>query len=209
MDYILFIKCIVSGFLLAAPIGPVNLICIRRTLSDGRVTGLIVGMGAAIADALYGYVAATGLSSLTTFILHYGTVFRWGGGVFVIYLGIRTFRAAPRSSTTAPEENSSYSLYRLFTGIFFLTLTNPVTVFAFIAAFSSLGIAMLVTNFFTTVLATAGVFIGSGLWWITLTSIVCLFRTRMTPNVILRVNKVAGIIIILIGLASLETKISL
>ncbi len=163
MNYILFIKCLVSGFLLAAPIGPVNLICIRRTLNDGRVAGLVVGMGAAIADALYGYVAATGLSTITTFILHYGTVFRWGGGIFVIYLGLRTFHAAPRNSTATRKKNSDHRLYRLFTEIFLLTITNPVTVFAFIAVFSSLGIAMLVTNFFTTALATGGVLPGSAL----------------------------------------------
>lgn len=209
MDYILLIKCIVSGFLLAAPIGPVNLICIKRTLSDGRNAGLIVGMGAALADALYGYAAAAGLSAVTDFIFHYETAFRWGGGLFVIYLGLRTFRAAPRSSTTAAEKNSDHSLTKLFTGVFLLTLTNPLTVFAFIAAFSSLGIAMLVTNFFTTVLATFGVLIGSALWWITLTSIVCLGRDRITPSVIAQINKVAGIIIILIGIASLEIKFSL
>lgn len=201
MDYSLFIKCIISGFLLAAPIGPVNLICIRQTLSEGRLPGLIVGLGAAMADAVYGYAAAAGLSVLTAFILHYNTAFRWGGGLLIIYLGVRAFRTTPHSP--ANENTPTKSLYKLFAGVFFLTLANPVTVFTFIAVFSSFGIALLVTNLFTTALAASGVFVGSALWWILLTSIVCLFRNRVTPSVIGKVNKIAGIIIILLGIASI------
>jgi threonine/homoserine/homoserine lactone efflux protein len=201
MNDILLMKCIISGFLLAAPIGPVNLICIRSTLSEGRATGLVVGMGAAVADALYGWAAAAGLSVLTAFILHYNVAFHWGGGLFIIYLGFVTFRAAPRN--TADDKNPVRSLYSLFAGIFLLTLTNPVTVFTFIAVFSSFGIAVLATDLFTTALAALGVFIGSALWWITLTSIVSLFRNRITPHSIGRINKIAGIIIILLGVASL------
>jgi threonine/homoserine/homoserine lactone efflux protein len=202
MNDILLFKCMISGFLLAAPIGPVNLICIRYTLSEGRISGLIAGMGAALADVLYGSAAAAGLSVLTAFVLHYSVAFRFGGGLFIMYLGFRTFHADPQSKSNG--NRSGRSLYSLFTGVFLLTLTNPVTVFTFIAIFSSFGIAVLVTDPFTTALAALGVFIGSALWWITLTSIVCLFRSRVTPSSIVRINKIAGIIIILLGVASLS-----
>lgn len=201
MNDILLIKCIISGFLLAAPIGPVNLICIRYTLSEGRVLGLIVGMGAAFADVLYGCAAAAGLSVLTDFILKYDIAFRWIGGLFIIFLGFSAFRATPQN--TSDEKNPEPSLYSLFAGVFLLTLTNPVTIFTFIAIFSSFGIAVLVTDLFTTALAALGVFIGSALWWITLTSIVCLFRSKVTPRVIVRINKIAGIIIMLLGVVSI------
>ncbi len=201
MDTILLFKCIVSGFLLAAPIGPVNLICIRYTLSEGRMAGLMVGMGAALADSLYGAAAAAGLSMLTAFIAQYDAVFRWGGGVFILLLGIATFRAQPKS--TADNNNSKHSLYKRCAGVFLLTLTNPVTIFTFIAVFSSFGIAILVTDLSTTLLASVGVFIGSALWWSALTSIVCLFHSRVTPHMIVRTNKIAGIIIILLGIASI------
>ena len=201
MNDILLIKCIISGFLLAAPIGPVNLICIRYTLSEGRVLGLIVGMGAAFADVLYGCAAAAGLSVLTDFILKYDVAFRWIGGLFIIFLGFSAFRATPQN--TSDEKNPERSLYSLFAGVFLLTLTNPVTIFTFIAIFSSFGIAVLVTDLFTTALAALGVFIGSALWWITLTSIVCLFRSKVTPRVIVRINKIAGIIIMLLGVVSI------
>ncbi len=200
MDLILLIKCILSGFFLAAPIGPVNLICIRRTLTDGYIAGLAVGMGAALADTLYGYAAAAGLSFITEFITHYHTPFRLGGGAFIIYLGLKTRRARPQD--LCPVRNSP-NLYRLFAGIFLLTLTNPITVFAFMALFSSLGIAVLVTDFLTTLLAACGVFIGSTLWWLTLTGVVHLFRSRVTPCTLIRINKIAGTIIILLGIVSL------
>jgi threonine/homoserine/homoserine lactone efflux protein len=201
MNTILFTKCIISGFLLAAPIGPVNLICIRYTLSEGRFSGLIVGLGAALADVVYGSAAAAGLRVLTNFILQYDVAFRWVGGLFIIFLGFATFRAAPQNESD--NKNPKRSLYSLFAGVFFLTLTNPVTIFTFIAIFSSFGIAVHVTDLFTTVLVSLGVFIGSTLWWITLTSIVCLFRNKVTPHIIVRMNKIAGIIIILLGVASI------
>lgn len=201
MNDILLIKCMISGFLLAAPIGPVNLICIRYTLSEGRIPGLVVGLGAALADVIYGSAAAAGLGALTAFILHYDMLLRWGGGSFIIYLGFRTFHAVPQNKSD--DKDSGRSPYSLFAGVFLLTLTNPVTIFTFIAIFSSFGIAVLVTDLSTTALAALGVFIGSALWWVTLTSIVCFFRSRVTPNAVASINKIAGIIIILLGIASI------
>ncbi|WP_371373558.1 LysE family translocator [Sporomusa aerivorans] len=200
MDYVLLVKCILSGFFLAAPIGPVNLICIRNTLTYGYITGLTVGLGAALADTLYGYAVAAGLSFITDFISRYHLAFRWGGGIFIIYLGLRTLCSAPQD--LGPEQKPP-NLYKLFAGIFFLTLTNPITIFAFIAVFSSLGIAVLITDFFTTCLAAIGVFTGSALWWLTLTGIVHLFYNKVTPVTLSRINKIAGIIIILLGITSL------
>jgi len=201
MNSVLLIKCIISGFLLAAPIGPVNLICIRYTLNEGRISGLVIGMGAALADVAYGSAAAAGLSALTAFIHQYDIAFRWGGGLFIIYLGFLTFRANPTSDDK--NKRCNRNLYNQFVAAYLLTLTNPVTIFTFIAAFSSFGIAVLVTDLFTTCLAALGVFIGSALWWIALTSIVCHFRSRVTPPIIVLINKSAGIIIALLGMASI------
>lgn len=201
MYYILFLKCIVSGFFLAAPIGPINLICIRRTLTEGRVPGLVVGMGAAAADALYGYTAAAGLSIITSFVLHNHMFVRWVGGFFIMCLGVKIFCTAPSNPET--EHSPNHNPYKLFAEVALLTLTNPATVFSFIAVFSSFGIAVLITNFWAATLAALGVFFGSALWWITLTSIVCLFRNKVTPNVIASINKIAGTLIILLGVGSI------
>lgn len=201
MNEILLLKCVIIGFLLAAPVGPVNLICIRYTLSEGRITGLIAGLGAALADVIYGAAAAAGISFLTDFIRQYDLVFRWAGGLFILFLGFRTFRAAPQNNSAA--KRSRRNRYSLFAGVFLLTLTNPVTIFTFIAIFSSFGIAAMVTDFFTTALAALGVFIGSLLWWLTLTSLVCFFRSKVTFQTLKRINQIAGVIIICIGIASI------
>ncbi|CUH94867.1 putative membrane protein [Propionispora sp. 2/2-37] len=201
MYCILLLKCILSGFFLAVPIGPVNLICIRRTLTEGRLSGLIAGAGAAAADALYGYAAAAGLSILTNFIQHNHAALRWLGGIFIIYLGFRSLYAAPCISIN--EKQSIQNLTKLFSEVFLLTLANPVTVFAFIAAFSSLGIATLITTLPPIILASLGVWAGSLLWWITLTSIICYFRTKITVTVIMAINRISGLIIILLGIVSI------
>ncbi|TCL36883.1 threonine/homoserine/homoserine lactone efflux protein [Anaerospora hongkongensis] len=201
MDYNLLLTCIFSGFFLAAPIGPVNLICIRRTLTDGYIAGLTVGLGAAVADTVYGYAAAAGLSFITDFILQYHTAFRWGGGLFIIYLGFRTLHAVVQENSA--DKTAATGLYKLFAGIFLLTLTNPITLFTFIALFSSLGVAVLVTNAVSAALAAFGVFCGSALWWVTLTCIVQLLRKKVTARALTRINKLAGTIIILLGIASI------
>lgn len=201
MDYNLLLTCIFSGFFLAAPIGPVNLICIRRTLTDGYIAGLTVGLGAAAADTVYGYAAAAGLSFITDFILQYHIAFRWGGGLFIIYLGFRTLHAVVQENSD--DKTAAAGLYKLFAGIFLLTLTNPITLFTFIALFSSLGVAVLVTNAVSAAIAAFGVFCGSALWWVTLTSIVQLMRKKVTARSLKRINKLAGTIIILLGIASI------
>ena len=201
MDYLLIYKCVISGFILAVPIGPVNLICINRTLSEGRKSGLVVGLGAAVADAVYGYAAAAGLNVITEFALQYETAFRWGGGLFIAYLGWKTFTARPQQQ--ALPRNNPKDFYALFSTIFFLTLTNPITVFTYIATFSSFDITRLISNFTKAALAALGVFLGSSCWWLVLTSIICLFRDKVTPRVLASVNKLAGIIIILIGAVSI------
>lgn len=201
MAYILFIKCILTGLLLAAPIGPINLICIKRTLSEGRLSGLVVGFGAATADAVYGYAAAAGLSFLISFINEHEAAFRWVGGLFIAYLGWLTYRSEPQSQEV--EKKTSKTLFGLFAGIFLLTLTNPVTIFTYIATFSSFSIAVLVTSLAKAALAAFGVFLGSLLWWIILTSVISFFRDKITLKTIGYINKIAGVLIILIGLASI------
>lgn len=201
MDYLLMYKCVISGFILAVPIGPVNLICINRTLSEGRKSGLVVGLGAAAADAVYGYAAAAGLNVITEFVLQYEAAFRWGGGLFISYLGWKTFTSRPQQQTLT--KNNPQDFYALFSAIFFLTLANPITVFTYIATFSSFDITRLISSFTQASLAALGVFLGSSFWWLVLTSIICLFQDKVTPQVLANVNKFAGIIIILIGLVSI------
>lgn len=201
MAYILFIKCILAGLLLAAPIGPVNLICIKRTLNEGRKAGLVVGLGAAAADAVYGYAAAAGLNFFISYIYEHETVFRWIGGLLIAYLGWLTYRSEPQ--IRAAEKETGKTLFGLFVGVFLLTLTNPVTIFTYIATFSALGIALLVTSLAKAAFAAFGVFLGSMLWWIILTSVISYLQDKITVKSIGYINKIAGVLIILIGIVSI------
>lgn len=201
MHSLLFLKCMLSGFLLAAPIGPVNLICLKRTLSEGRLSGLAAGLGAALADALFAYIAAAGLHVFTDFILRHASLLRWVGGLLIIYLGYRIFQsAAPCREEVRP---SPHNLLRLVGKVFVLTLTNPFTIFAFLAVFSTLGIAGRITSLAATVLAALAVFAGSALWWLTLTGLVSCFRNRITDKVIIKINRLSGVLIVLLGIVSI------
>lgn len=201
MTTLLALKCIISGFLLAAPIGPVNLLCIQTTLQAGRARGLIIGWGAAAADMLYGYAAAAGLQALTAFLLQHAAWFRIGGGLCIIYLGLKTLRPPTDRQPLQPQQATGR--LQLFTEVFLLTLANPVTVFTFLAVFSSLGISGLVTSYTAQLLAALGVFIGSALWWLTLTSCVAFFQHKITPVALHQVNRIFGLFIIGLGVVSL------
>lgn len=201
MAYILLIKCIIAGLLLAAPLGPVNLICMKRTLSEGRLSGLAVGLGAATADAIFGYIAAAGLNFLILFINEHETAFRWVGGLFIAYLGWLIYRSKPPSLVI--EKKANKTLLGLFCGIFLLTLTNPVTIFTYIATFSAFNIGVLVTSLTKAALAAFGVFLGSFLWWLFLTSVISFFRDKITVKTLGYINKIAGVLIILLGIAAI------
>ena len=134
MDIAVFVRGLIIGFSIAAPVGPIGVLCIRRTLADGRAAGLISGLGAATADAFYGCVAGFGLSFVSTFLVAQQTWLRLIGGAFLIYLGIKTFLTQPASEAAAA---SGRGLAGAYVSTFALTLTNPVTILAFV--FGGLG----------------------------------------------------------------------
>ncbi len=124
------------GFSIAAPVGPIGALTIRRTLAQGRLVGFFTGLGAATADAAYGAVAAFGLTLVTDMLLAQQVWLRLGGGLFLLYLGIQTFRARP-----APLEQSAAAsgLLAAYASTFLLTLANPTTILSFVAIFAGLG----------------------------------------------------------------------
>lgn len=152
-----FLKGLVLGFSIAAPVGPIGLLCIRRSLADGRLAGFVSGLGAASADAVYGAIAALGLTALMHALEAHRFWLQLGGGIFLVYLGIATLRAQPRPAEA--KAAAAPNLWGAYFSVFALTLTNPMTILSFLAMFAGLGIdrgpGWLV----------AGVFIGSAAWW--------------------------------------------
>ncbi|HUX60218.1 MAG TPA: LysE family transporter [Ignavibacteriaceae bacterium] len=199
MELIFLLKGIFIGFAMAVPIGPIGIMCIRKTLTEGRLRGLIIGLGAATADLLYGCVAAFGLTYISNAISNEKLWIRLIGGTLLLFLGIKTFRAKPADPKSNIHSSGMLGSY-LYT--VFLTLTNPLTIFAFIAVFAALGLGNEV-NVFSGSALVIGVFIGSCLWFLSLSSGVTLFRKKLDIIGLGWVNRIAGILIILSGVIAI------
>ncbi|MFA6979602.1 MAG: LysE family transporter [Ignavibacteriaceae bacterium] len=199
MDLKLLVEGIIIGFAMAVPIGPIGIICIRKTLTEGRMRGLIIGLGAATADMLYGSIAAFGLTVISDTLLSQRIWIRLVGGALLLFLGVRTFRAQPKDPNLQIQSSGMFRSY--FTTIF-LTFTNPLTVFAFIAVFAALGLGNGLSFLSASVLV-AGVFTGSFLWFLSLSSGATFFRRKLDMVGMRWVNKIAGILIIISGVIAI------
>ena len=199
-DLSLLLRGLLIGFSIAAPVGPIGVLCIRRTLAEGRTAGLLTGLGAATADALYGCIAAFGLTFISSFLVRQQDILALVGGIFLCYLGVRTLLSAPAMAAAAA---GSKSLLGMYTSTFFLTLTNPLTILSFAAIYAGLGLAASSGNYLSATLVVLGVFLGSASWWLLLSGIVSLFRSRVTPNALRWVNRLSGAIILGFGVVML------
>jgi len=190
----------VIGFSIAAPVGPIGVLCIRRTLAGGRVSGLLSGLGAATADAVYGVIAAFGLTYVSNILVGYQTWIRLVGGLFLCYLGLKTYLSRPAEG---PAYAEGEGLVGAYISTFFLTLTNPMTILAFTAVFAGLGIGSATGDYRAAALLVLGVFSGSAAWWLILSGGVSLFRSKFTPQALGWVSKAAGIVILGFGVLAI------
>lgn len=197
MDIAFLLKGIVIGFSIAAPVGPIGVLCIRRTLSNGRVSGLITGLGAATADAIYGSVAGFGLTLISNFLISQQGLLRLAGGAFLCYLGTKTFFSKPAG---LQEATKKIGLLGDYASTFFLTLTNPLTIISFAAVFAGLGLGTSPGGYLSAGLLVSGVFIGSVLWWSLLSGGIGLFRARFSFAGLAWVDRFSGALIALFGL---------
>jgi threonine/homoserine/homoserine lactone efflux protein len=191
MDTTLLLRGYVLGLTIAAAVGPISLLCIRRTLAEGRLVGLVSGLGVATADATYGAVAAFGLTAITGLLVDWHRALGIVGGLFLLYLAWTTFRAVPGEAATTTDRRGG--LLGAFLSTLGLTLTNPMTILSFGALFLGLGITG--GNAAGATLLTLGVWLGSATWWVILTTVVGAFRSRITPAGLRRVNIVSGLLI--------------
>lgn len=203
MDPELLARGIILGFTIAAAVGPISLLIIRRTLAEGRLVGLVSGMGVASADAAYGAIAAFGLGAITDILVGGQRLLGLIGGVFLLWLAWRTARAEPTEPATTTDRRRG--LAGAYLSTFGLTLTNPMTILSFAALFAGLGIAP--GNVAGAASLTLGVLLGSGTWWIVLTLTVGTLRARVTKAWLGRINVVSGIVIGLFALAAIGSAI--
>ncbi|HET6317691.1 MAG TPA: LysE family transporter [Chloroflexota bacterium] len=191
----------ILGLSIAAVLGPIGVLCVRRTLSSGFTVGWLSGMGAATADAAYASLAAFGVTALTAVLVEQRQWLRLIGGLFLLYLGWRTLRARPPLSP-ALGGASAGGLAGAYGSTLLLTLSNPMTIMSFVAIFAGLGLGV-VGGMFAGAALVLGVFLGSATWWLILACITSLFRTRLTPPVFRLVNMASGLIILGFGVQSL------
>jgi threonine/homoserine/homoserine lactone efflux protein len=192
MDLALFAQGFVLGFTIAASVGPISLLVIRRTLAEGRVVGMASGLGVATADGTYGAVAAYGMTAVTAVLVDWHRALALVGGLFLLWVAWQTFTAVP--PTTAMEvDRPRRGLSGAYLSTLALTLTNPMTILAFGALFIGLGVTG--GDPLGATVLTAGVFLGSCSWWVILTFLVSRLRSRITPLWLRRVNIASGLII--------------
>ena len=196
MNFIYLLKGLAIGFSLAAPVGPVGILCIRRTLAHGSTRGIIIGLSAASADMVYGIVAAFGVTLISDFISQQQHWIRLVGGILLLILGNRTFLSHPATDIETAGKNGHT---RTFLSTFFLTLTNPMTLFAFAAVFAGIGLDKTIGTHAYAIFFVAGIFIGSLSWFGLLTSLVHFFREIITTDGLVIINKIAGSLLVIFG----------
>lgn len=197
------LRGLVIGVSIAAPVGPIGLLCIRRTLADGMGVGLATGIGAATADAVYGAIAGFGLAAVSALILEAQAPLRLVGGVLLLWLAWGTLTAKP--AQTAAQAGGGRGLGGAFASTFALTLANPATIISFAAVFGALGVGGGTGGGAAAAVLVAGVFLGSALWWLVLSAGVGLVRARVTPTLMRWINRVSGAVIGGFGLAALAS----
>jgi threonine/homoserine/homoserine lactone efflux protein len=207
MDFSFFIRGLLIGLSIAATVGPMSILCIQRTLNKGQLYGLVSGLGIATADGVYGSIAAFGLTLITNFLIHEQIWIRLVGGLFLMYLGVKTILSKPpeRAAAINMKTNSYLGAYA---STFLLTLTNPLTILSFAAIFAGIGVGSASKSFFSATAVVLGVFSGSTLWWIILTNGISLLRKKMNSQWLLWINRISGIIITIFGLVALLTLLS-
>ncbi len=195
-----FIRGLLIGLSIAAAVGPMSILCIQRTLQRGQRYGLVSGLGIATADAAYGCIAAFGLTLISTFLVSQQFWIRLLGGLFLVYLGVRTVLSKPAQRAATAKASGFVSAY---ISTLLLTLTNPTTILSFVAIFAGIGVGAASKSYASAIIVVLGVFAGSVLWWIVLTSVVSFLRTRFTTIWLLWINRVSGCVIAIFGIVAL------
>jgi threonine/homoserine/homoserine lactone efflux protein len=203
MLLVFLVKGIVVGTVIAVPVGPVGILCLRRTIFEGRLAGLISGLGAATADALFGVVAAFGLTFVSRSLISYEEWLRAAGGIYLLYSGGSALVSKAHEKMT--EESDPETLVRGFASAFALTITNPVTILVFLAIFAALGLDGAQAARLRAAFLVLGVWVGSFLWWLALSLGVSMFRRSIGPRHLAWVSRGSGVILFAIGVALLVT----
>jgi len=199
LDFGLPIRGIAAGLLVAAPVGPVNVLCIQRSLQKGWRAGIVSGLGAALVDTFYGGIAGFSISLIIQFLLREQTWIRLIGGILLIGIGIFYYNKPPLSIKSEKKENSDGSD---LISTFLLTATNPTTILSFLAILAMLGLGVR-RPLWETSLLVGGIFVGSMTWWIVLAGGAHMLRGKITEDTMRWLNRVGGVAIGAFGIVNI------
>ena len=197
---LIILEGILVGFAVAAPVGPVAVVTIERTLAYGLKAGLAVGLGAAVADTILGAFAGFGLTVVAELIEQNRDVLRLVGGAILITLGVVLIASRAK---TKRRDITAADLLHAFTSAFVITISNPITIFAFLAIFAGLGFTEAAATPGLAALLVAGIFLGACLWWLSLAGMVSLFQDRVSDRTVAALKGGAGYLILGFGLYAL------
>jgi threonine/homoserine/homoserine lactone efflux protein len=200
MNVSLFVQGIIIGLTLAVPVGPLALICIQRTVKEGRLHGIFSGIGVATADSFYAAVTILGLTVISGLIITHQYLFRFLAGVVLILIGIRVFLSIP-SAMSAKTEHETY--LKDYLSMVALAIANPLTLVFFVVILPGYGVVINTTSLLTTAEFVAGVFFGSTVWWVVLCGSIGSVRSRLSQENLGRINQVSGLFISCFGVGML------
>ena len=199
---LVLLKGLLIGWFVSLPMGPIGVLCVQRTLSGGRLSGFVSGMGAAAADATFALIAGFGVNYIVGLIEHQEFLFKLIGSIVIVLIGLKVYYTNTVKQMRVSKSGNSKMIKHFFT-VYFLTLTNPAMVLLFIWIFASVNIVLNASNYVMSSLTVLGVFGGGTLWWLTLSSIVNRLRNKLRIRSLYWFNKISGGIIILFGIISI------
>jgi threonine/homoserine/homoserine lactone efflux protein len=202
---VFFLKGLAVGVIIAVPVGPVGVMCLRRTIFAGKLAGFVSGLGAATADATFGIIAGFGLTVISDWLIDYQHWLRIAGGCYLLWVGGAALLVGPGVKTSSRPDPES--LLRDFLSTFALTMTNPVTILAFLGLFSAVGLGGSKATLGRAAILVLGVWVGSLLWWLALSFGLGLFFRCFGPRDLVWINRVSGLILLLSGAALLAVPI--
>ena len=187
---------IVIGLAVAAPIGPINLMCIQRSLQHGFLAGLLTGAGAVAGDGVFAAVSAFGLAAISGMVTAYSGWIEALGGLLLLVMGIRVFILTPPSARSTAPPPGLVRHAGLFSGTFLLTITNPATMLGFIALFGAGGLVRSPGNYGAAALMVLSVMAGSLIWWVIVSSTVSRYRSRFSSSTMRKIDHISGLLIL-------------
>lgn len=191
MEWKSFIDGMMVGFSASVPLGPIGVLCIQRTLQRGRLSGFISGIGAALSDTIYAIIAGFSISYIVSFIEEQFIWINIFGAIILIFLGVTIYRSNPAVQLRR-QKSKAGTLIQDFVSTFLLTISNPLAVFLFIAFFAGFGVVHPSSGLVGQLILIMGVFVGASTWWLLLTSVVGLFRSKVNLRRLFWINKIAG-----------------